>query len=115
MASHGERSYEYFADMSQSNASGAAGSRASSGTWNRSDQVDEAYRRLGTRLSQSAWGDGPHNKPIRLSRLESTQTSCFVSWDKEYQEQTLMFSNDQVGHYEITYLCLVAMQTLTLP
>jgi hypothetical protein len=45
-----------------------------------SSQVDEAYRRLGRRLSIRAHGDGPVRQPVRLSRIGQTQSSIFAAY-----------------------------------
>ncbi len=51
-------------------------SRAST-TSGASSQVDEAYRRLGRRLSMRAHGDGPIAQPQKLSRIGLTPSSTF--------------------------------------
>jgi hypothetical protein len=45
-----------------------------------SSQVDEAYRRLGRRLSIRAHGDGPVRQPLRLSRIGLPQSSNFAAY-----------------------------------
>jgi len=45
-----------------------------------SSQVDEAYRRLGQRLSVRAHGDGPPILPQRLSRIGLTHASSFLKF-----------------------------------
>lgn len=45
-----------------------------------SSQVDEAYRRLGRRLSARAHGDGPIRQPQRLSRVGLTPSSTFAPY-----------------------------------
>lgn len=54
-------------------------SRAST-TSGASSQVDEAYRRLGRRLSVRAHGDGPITQPQRLNRIGLTISSTFVPY-----------------------------------
>ena len=55
-----------------------------------SSQVDEAFRKVGLRLSIRAHGDGPIIPPMRLSRIGLTETSLFVpygDWDSSSKSQ----------------------------
>lgn len=48
-----------------------------------SSQVDEAYRRLGRRLSLRAHGDEPIIQPQRLSRIGLTEGSMFTPYGED--------------------------------
>lgn len=56
-----------------------------------SSQVDEAYRRLGRRLSARAHGDGPIKQPQRLSRIGLTPASTFTPYHSK--NATLKMNN----------------------
>ena len=56
-------------------------SRGSSGSSQNSSQVDEAYKRLGQKLSARAHGDLPFSKPQVLSNLGLTPNSVFARYD----------------------------------
>jgi hypothetical protein len=58
---------------------GSAGN-VTSATSQASSQVDEAYRRLGRRLSIRAHGDPPISRPQRLSRIGLTPSSNFGAY-----------------------------------
>jgi len=47
-----------------------------------SSQMDEAYRRLGWKLSARAHGDGPITQPQRLSRIGLGPSSSFLPYDE---------------------------------
>ena len=62
---------------------------AASTTSGASSQVDEAYRRLGRRLSARAHGDGPITQPQRLSRIGLTPSSTFTPYHQRASTLTL--------------------------
>jgi hypothetical protein len=64
-------------DQMSVNSNYSRGSHASS---QQSSQVDEAYRRLGHRLSRRAHGDQPVLRPQRLEKLGLTIGSGFVQY-----------------------------------
>jgi hypothetical protein len=62
-------------------------SRSSMGSSHNSSQVDEAYRRLGRRLSIRAHGEQAISKPQAVSSIGMTQTSGFMPYDEESVRQ----------------------------
>lgn len=72
--SHGQQHQDYM-------SVGSHYSRSSMGSSHNSSQVDEAYRRLGHRLSIRAHGDHAVSKPPAVSRIGMTRQSGFLPYD----------------------------------
>jgi hypothetical protein len=62
-------------------------SRGSNGSSHNNSQVDEAYRRLGQRLSLRVHGDLPLSKPQVLPTIGMTPNSMFSSYDQNITSQ----------------------------
>jgi hypothetical protein len=60
-------------------------SRGSHASSQQSSQVDEAYRRLGHRLSRRAHGDPPFPRPQRLETIGLTIGSGFAQYHETQQ------------------------------
>lgn len=97
-SSHRSRHGNHSQQQSQDYMSvGSHYSRGSVGSSHNSSQVDEAYRRLGQRLSMRAHGDLPVSKPRLLARIGMTPKSGFVPHDQTSLLHTFAVEGQQVS------------------
>jgi hypothetical protein len=109
---HRRRNYGGGTSHSQSQDYMSVGSHFSrdsvaSTTSGASSQVDEAYRRLGRRLSARAHGDGPITQPQRLSRIGMTPSSTFTP----FQAKSTTFSTNKEPN-DVSSVSLYTRDTL---
>ena len=83
-------------------------SRGSVASSQQSSVVDEAYRRLGLRLSMRAHGDGPMKQPQRLAKIGLTPVSGFARYstsDNAHEEDgTESVTSQDVSRTEAGFL-----------